>query len=73
MRRPRIGICTALETARWGVWENEAMLLSRAYVDAIHRAGGAALMLPPDPAAGEDPDAVLEPLDALVLAGGADI
>jgi putative glutamine amidotransferase len=73
VRRPRIGICTALETARWSVWEKEAMLLSRAYVDAVHSAGGVAVMLPPDPLAGEDPDGALEVLEGLVLAGGADI
>jgi putative glutamine amidotransferase len=73
VRRPRIGICTALETARWSVWENEAMLLSRSYVDAVQRAGGLVLMLPPDPRAAEEPDALLESLDGLVLAGGADV
>ena len=35
MGRPVIGICTALEHARWTVWEREAFLLSRAYVDAV--------------------------------------
>jgi putative glutamine amidotransferase len=73
MARPRIGICTALETARWTVWEREAFLLSRAYVDAIQAAGGLALMIPPDADTGADPDAVLDAVDALVLAGGADI
>jgi putative glutamine amidotransferase len=73
MPRPRIGICTALETARWTVWEREAFLLSRAYGDAIQAAGGLALMIPPDPATAADPDAVLDAVDALVLAGGADI
>ena len=73
MRRPVIGICTALERARWTVWENDAFLLSRAYVDAIQAAGGLAYMIPPDAATAEDPDAALEPLDALVLSGGADV
>jgi putative glutamine amidotransferase len=73
MRRPVIGICTALERARWTVWDNEAFLLSRAYVDAIQRAGGLVYMIPPDAATAEDPDAALEPLDALILAGGADV
>ena len=40
MARPVIGICTALEHARWTVWEREAFLLSRAYVDAIQEAAG---------------------------------
>jgi putative glutamine amidotransferase len=73
MRRPLIGICTALENARWTVWEREAFLLSRAYIDAVQAAGGLAYMIPPDPLTARDPDAVLEPLDALLLAGGADV
>ena len=73
MRAPRIGICTAVETARWTVWEREAFLLSRAYVDALHAAGAIAYMLPPGPPARERPEAVLDGLDALVLAGGADV
>ena len=71
--RPRIGICAALERARWSVWDQEALLLSRSYVDAVQRAGGVALMLPPDPAVVAEPDDVLEVLDGLILAGGADI
>jgi putative glutamine amidotransferase len=72
-RRPRIGICTALERARWTVWDQEAFLLARSYIDAIQRAGGLALMIPPDPVAVEEPDEVLDVLDGLILAGGADI
>ena len=72
-RRPRIGICTALEQARWTVWHEPAYLLNRAYVDAIQAAGGLALMLPPDPQAGQVPDEWLDVLDGLILAGGADI
>jgi putative glutamine amidotransferase len=73
MRRPVIGICTALEKARWSVWDQEAMLLPRSYVGAVQRAGGLALMLPPDEHAVDDPDEVLDLLDGLILAGGADI
>jgi putative glutamine amidotransferase len=71
--RPVIGLCTALERARWSVWDQEAALLSRSYITAVQRAGGLALMLPPDPAAQDDPDEWLDVLDALVLAGGADV
>src|SRR3954466_10985853 len=72
-RRPRIGLCAALERARWTVWDREAFLLSRAYVDALQGAGAIALMLPPDAWVAEHPDDVLDGLDGLVLAGGADI
>ena len=40
MARPVIGICTALERARWSVWDQQAYLLPRSYVDAVQRAGG---------------------------------
>jgi putative glutamine amidotransferase len=73
MPRPVIGICTALERARWSVWDLEAYLLPRSYVDAVSRAGGLPIMLPPDATALEDPDAVLDLVDGLILAGGADI
>jgi putative glutamine amidotransferase len=43
------------------------------YVQAVQRAGGLALMLPPDEQLVEDPDEVLSMLDGLILAGGADI
>ncbi|HZL48309.1 MAG TPA: gamma-glutamyl-gamma-aminobutyrate hydrolase family protein [Solirubrobacteraceae bacterium] len=73
MKRPVIGICTALEQARWSVWDQPAMLLARNYVDAVQRAGGLALMLPPDPQLVEDPEEVLDLIDGLLLTGGADI
>jgi putative glutamine amidotransferase len=72
-RRPRIGICTAIEHARWSYWDTEAYLLDRNYVDAVQSAGGIAFMLPPDPEAEREPDEVLDVLDGLILAGGADI
>jgi putative glutamine amidotransferase len=71
--RPAIGICTALERAAWGAWEQRAALLSFSYIAAIQRAGALALMIAPDPALVEDPDEVLDRIDGLVLAGGADV
>ncbi|MDQ3723362.1 MAG: gamma-glutamyl-gamma-aminobutyrate hydrolase family protein [Actinomycetota bacterium] len=73
MARPVIGICTPLERARWGAWNLDAFLLPRSYVDAVHRAGAMALLLAPDPTLAEDPDEVLDRLDGLMLAGGADV
>jgi putative glutamine amidotransferase len=70
---PVIGICAALERARWSVWDEEATLVPRSYVDAVQRAGGLALLIPPDERIVADPDAVLDRLDALTLTGGADI
>lgn len=68
-----IGICTAIERAKWGVWDQSAALLPIAYIEAVQRAGGLVAMLPPDPQLVEDPDQALALLDGLILAGGADI
>ncbi|HEV3071499.1 MAG TPA: gamma-glutamyl-gamma-aminobutyrate hydrolase family protein [Solirubrobacteraceae bacterium] len=73
MRRPKIGICTALERAQWSVWDQQAVLLPRSYVDAVQRAGALALLLPPDAHLTEDPSEALDLIDGLLLAGGADI
>jgi putative glutamine amidotransferase len=73
MKRPVIGMCTALERARWSVWDQQAMLLPRNYVEAVRRAGGFAVLLTPDPRLVEQPGEALQLLDGLVLAGGADI
>jgi putative glutamine amidotransferase len=72
-KRPVIGICTAVARARWGVWEREAALLAFSYISAIQRAGGLALMIPPDGRFEDDSDEVLDLLDGLILAGGNDI
>src|SRR5581483_1029585 len=72
-RRPAIGICAALEQAKWSVWDQRAVLLSHSYLTAIQDAGGLALMIAPDPRLISDPDEMLDRLDGLILAGGADI
>lgn len=69
-----IGVCAAIERVSWGVWDGyEVTLAPRAYVTAVQRAGGLAVVLPPDPAAVESPEVLLDRVDALLLAGGADI
>jgi putative glutamine amidotransferase len=71
---PVIGICAAVERVSWGVWDSyEVTLAPRGYVVAVQRAGGIVIVLPPDEAAVEDPDILLDRVDALMLAGGADI
>jgi putative glutamine amidotransferase len=71
--RPLIGLTTYRERAKWGVWDQPADLLPVMYADAIVRAGGVPLLLPP---ATDDPDAAaaaVARLDGLVVSGGADV
>ena len=73
MTRPVIGICAAIESARWAAWEVVVNLSPRTYSLAVQRAGGLALILPPDDVVAESPDELLDMLDGLILAGGSDI
>ncbi len=73
MTRPVIAICTNLVRAQWGVWDEEAALLPLSYIHAVQRAGGQAVMVPPDPELVGDPDQLLDLIDGLILAGGNDI
>ncbi len=73
MPLPVIGICSAVERVAWGVWDTPAHVLPREYADAVQRAGGLALLLPPDARAEDEPDAWLDLLDGLLLAGGCDV
>jgi putative glutamine amidotransferase len=73
MRRPVIGICTALERASWSVWDQRAALLPLGYIEVVQLAGGMVVMLPPDSALAEDPEPALALIDGLILAGGADL
>jgi putative glutamine amidotransferase len=71
--RPAIGICSQIVDASWGVWTQPASLVPQGYIDAIQRAGGLAVMIPPDAELIENPDEMLERVDALILSGGHDV
>lgn len=73
-RRPVIGICAAIERARWAAWSDvEANISQRTYSLVAGDAGAIPVILPADPASTEAPDEVLDLIDALLLSGGADI
>lgn len=70
--KPLIGVSTYLEPAvRWGVWEQSAALLPTGYHRLVQRAGGLAVMLPPDDPA--QAAATVARLDGIVVSGGPDV
>jgi putative glutamine amidotransferase len=72
MSRSNIGVTAATERVSYGVWREIPAIISPArYVEAVQRAGGRPILLPPDPEDAEDPSGVLDLLDALVVTGGA--
>jgi putative glutamine amidotransferase len=73
MARPVIGICGALEQARWGNWDRLVVLSPRNYSLTVQAAGAVAVVLPPDESWLDDPTDVLDVIDGLLLSGGSDV
>ncbi|WP_199180884.1 gamma-glutamyl-gamma-aminobutyrate hydrolase family protein [Cryobacterium sp. M23] len=71
--RPVIGLTTYLEQSQTGVWDVPAAFLPQAYFDSVIRAGGIAVLLPPQPVDAAIADRVLDGLDGLVITGGKDV
>ena len=71
--QPVIGITTYRQQAKTGVWDVDAAFLHSGYIESVTRAGGIAVLLPPQPASIEIADRVLDGLDGLVFAGGRDV
>lgn len=71
--RPLIGLTTYLEQAQCGVWDVRAAFLPEVYLMAIERAGGTAVLIPPQPLETEAATSLVSRLDGLVLTGGKDV
>ena len=70
MARPVVGITTYLLPARFGAWETETALVPAAYVQAVERAGGRPLLVPPSADGVEE---TLDAVDGLIFSGGSDV
>jgi putative glutamine amidotransferase len=68
--KPLIGITTYVVPASWGHWHLETALIPYDYVRAVERAGGRALLVPPDD---ESVEETLDRLDGIVFSGGEDL
>ena len=70
MKKPVIGITTYVVPASWGHWQLDTALIPYDYVRAVERAGGRALLVPPDD---ESVEETLDRLDGIVFSGGEDL
>jgi putative glutamine amidotransferase len=70
---PVIGLTTYLQQAQTGAWDVPAAFLHKSYLDAVTKAGGIAVLLPPQPVDVGIAARVLNGLDGLVLTGGRDV
>ncbi len=68
-----LGLTTYLQQAQTGVWDVRASFLPAIYIEGVTRAGGIAMLLPPQPVDDAVAERVLDGLDGLVITGGRDV
>jgi gamma-glutamyl-gamma-aminobutyrate hydrolase PuuD len=68
--KPVIGITTFVTQASWSYWDREAALVPASYVQAVARAGGRPILIPPDE---DSVDETLDAVHGLLFSGGSDL
>jgi putative glutamine amidotransferase len=71
--RPVIGICAALEPARWSFWDEDAVLVADRYAKAVRAGGGIPVALVPEELDELDVRTLVDRIDGLLLIGGTDV
>lgn len=71
--KPVIGLTSYRQRGQTGVWDTEMAMLPAFYLEGITRAGGLAVILPPQQVESEDAGNLLAGLDGLVITGGRDV
>jgi putative glutamine amidotransferase len=71
--KPLIGLTTYRQQAQTGVWNVEASFLPAEYFDSVNRAGGIAILLPPQDVTAEGAREIIAGLDGLIVCGGRDV
>lgn len=71
--KPLIGLTTYRQRSQTGVWDVDAAFLPSEYFDAVNRAGGIAVLIPPQVVDSADAKRILSGLDGLIISGGRDV
>ena len=72
--KPLIGLTSYRQRAQTGVWDVQASFLPAVYIDAVTKAGGIAVLLPPqEPVDAAVATQIVTGLDGLIVTGGGDV
>ena len=71
--KPVIVLTSYRQRGQTGVWDTEMAMLPAFYLEGVTRAGGIAVILPPQQVNSEDARNLLSGLDGLVVTGGRDV
>jgi hypothetical protein len=65
--RPVVGVCVAVDSARYGPWDQDVAMVPASLVTAVHEHGWLALLITPDAVLAGEPEEVLRLLDGLII------
>ena len=71
--KPLIGLSCYRQRGQTGVWDTEMAMLPAFYLEGVTRAGGIAVIIPPQDIDSIGAKKILSSLDALVITGGRDV
>lgn len=71
--KPVIGLSCYRQRGQSGVWDTEMAMLPAFYIEGVTRAGGTAVIIPPQELDSISAKKVLSSLDGLVITGGRDV
>ena len=71
--KPVIGLTSYRQRGQTGVWDTEMAMLPAFYLEGVTRAGGLAVILPPQQVDSEEARNLLAGLDGLIITGGRDV
>jgi putative glutamine amidotransferase len=71
--KPVIGLTSYRQRGQTGVWDTEMAMLPAFYLEGVTRAGGIAVIVPPQQIDSEDARNLLAGLDGLIVTGGRDV
>jgi len=72
-RSPIIGLTSYRQRVQTGVWDVQGAVLPAVYIDAVTKAGGIAVLLPPQPVDADRATEVIDSIDGVIITGGGDI
>lgn len=73
MSNPLIGLTSYRQRGQTGVWDTDMAMLPAFYLEGVTRAGGVAVILPPQDLSEEAAADIVSTLDGLIISGGRDI
>ena len=73
MTKPVIGLTTYLTRGQMTTYDDTMAVLPAHYVEGVTRAGGTAVLLPPQALTPDEANTVVSRLDGLIISGGEDV